>query len=269
MILTKPFQAIDAAREKLALTRPQGASSYYNDLSSFIKGPKVPPSLGTLDGPNQHPWTPSRGHECQFKCCHFCRPNMVERSYLDLDSIVKGDIPLTAAYGFGFHLSNPKGRPILNAEVVKNLGLRPNPPTVCSPLLTCCLKLISSSWKKAQCSQPETTLSPNSKPLKVSESSQPIVHCQLFPLRSRPKPTSSLPHHLPVDINNMEQLPPFNSSDPFLTTSPYPKTSPKPQCQSQQPIHSSIQASNLILTETTLPTAARDILCRRDWRMRL
>ena len=56
---------------------------------------------------------------------------MAERAYLNLNSIVNGDIPLTAAYGFGFHLSKPNGRPVMDAEIVKNLGLRPDPPTVC------------------------------------------------------------------------------------------------------------------------------------------
>lgn len=43
-----------------------------------------------------------------------------------MDGIVKGDIPRTAATGFGFHLQSER-RPVASAEVVKNVGLRPTP----------------------------------------------------------------------------------------------------------------------------------------------
>ncbi|KAI9649341.1 hypothetical protein NHQ30_001913 [Ciborinia camelliae] len=81
-----------------------------------------------LSAPNPRPWLPSRGAECQFKCCHTCRPTLADRSYLSLNSIVNGDLPCTATTGFGFNLQ--KFRPVGNVEVVKNLGLRPNPVPV-------------------------------------------------------------------------------------------------------------------------------------------
>ncbi|QSZ37118.1 hypothetical protein DSL72_009211 [Monilinia vaccinii-corymbosi] len=71
------------------------------------------------------PWLPSRGTECQFKCCHTCRPTLVDRSYLSLNAIANDDLPCTATTGFGFNLQ--KFRPVGNVEIVKNLGLRPNP----------------------------------------------------------------------------------------------------------------------------------------------
>jgi hypothetical protein len=63
--------------------------------------------------------------ECQFKCCHTCRPSMVDRSYLSLNGIADDDIPLTAVTGFGFQFLG--GRPISLVKHVANLGLRPNP----------------------------------------------------------------------------------------------------------------------------------------------
>ncbi|ESZ94571.1 hypothetical protein SBOR_5061 [Sclerotinia borealis F-4128] len=74
---------------------------------------------------NPRPWLPSRGTECQFKCCHTCRPTLVDRSYLSLNAIVNDDVPCTATTGFGFNLQ--KFRPVGKVELVKNLGLRPNP----------------------------------------------------------------------------------------------------------------------------------------------
>ncbi|KAK0128547.1 hypothetical protein ONS95_000513 [Cadophora gregata] len=72
------------------------------------------------------PWFPLQGGECQFKCCHFCRPSMKERSFLSLNGIANGDIPATTITGFGFHLQ--RKRPVALVKHVKNLGLRPNPP---------------------------------------------------------------------------------------------------------------------------------------------
>lgn len=79
---------------------------------------------------NQRPWLPSRGGECQFKCCHTCRPSLLDRSYLSLNAIANDDLPYTAITGFGFNLQ--KFRPVGDVEIVKNLGLRPSPvPVVC------------------------------------------------------------------------------------------------------------------------------------------
>lgn len=60
--------------------------------------------------------------ECQFKCCHHCRPSLVDRTWLSLDGIVNDDIPLTAITGYGFHLQ--KKRPVAPVEVVEHIGLR-------------------------------------------------------------------------------------------------------------------------------------------------
>ena len=79
------------------------------------------------------PWLPAKGGECQFKCCHFCRPTLVDRSFLSLNGIANGDIPPTAITGFGFHLQ--KKRPIGLVKHVLNLGLRPSAPPVSPHLI--------------------------------------------------------------------------------------------------------------------------------------
>lgn len=48
-----------------------------------------------------------------------------ERAYLSLDGILDGDIPATAATGYGFHLHG--GRPLADPNIVKELGTRAVP----------------------------------------------------------------------------------------------------------------------------------------------
>ncbi|PQE15712.1 flagellar motor protein [Rutstroemia sp. NJR-2017a BBW] len=71
------------------------------------------------------PWLPAKGYECQFKCCHACRPTLLDRSYLSLNGVVNGDVPATAITGFSFNLQ--KFRPVADARIVSNLGFRPVP----------------------------------------------------------------------------------------------------------------------------------------------
>ena len=73
--------------------------------------------------PQKKSWLPTQ--ECQFKCCHWCRPSFGDRSYLSLDAIANGELPATAITGFSFQYQ--KGRPVAPVKVARNLGLRPNP----------------------------------------------------------------------------------------------------------------------------------------------
>ncbi|KAI1801896.1 hypothetical protein F4811DRAFT_555393 [Daldinia bambusicola] len=71
------------------------------------------------------PWVPNAAQQCRFLCCQRCRPLYEEKSFLSLDGIVKGDIPATAAVGFGFH--RHACRPIVHPDEVRNIGLRAVP----------------------------------------------------------------------------------------------------------------------------------------------
>jgi hypothetical protein len=75
------------------------------------------------DSKPEKPWLPAT--ECQFKYCHSCKPFFRERCYLSLDAIALGEYPATALTGFGFHYYGQ--RPIAPAELVRNIGSRPNP----------------------------------------------------------------------------------------------------------------------------------------------
>ncbi|KAI1331060.1 hypothetical protein F5Y16DRAFT_395498 [Xylariaceae sp. FL0255] len=71
------------------------------------------------------PWVPNEEEECQAKFCHRCRPTCESRACLSIDGILRGDIPPTAVTRFGFHRMGT--RPIINAEVLMNIGLRAVP----------------------------------------------------------------------------------------------------------------------------------------------
>lgn len=63
-------------------------------------------------------------HECRTTMCPSCGRvgNGEQQAFLSLDGVLKGDIPAAAAVGFGFRALG--GRPVANANVVRNLGLR-------------------------------------------------------------------------------------------------------------------------------------------------
>ncbi|CAG8950159.1 hypothetical protein HYFRA_00008396 [Hymenoscyphus fraxineus] len=104
-------------------------------VSTSQPGSSRDPPTRVLTPPPNHPdkpWLNMTGGECQFKCCHRCRSGIYERSYLSLNGIANNDIPMTALTGFGFHTR--EHMPYSHPDLVKNLGLRPNPvPRVWAP----------------------------------------------------------------------------------------------------------------------------------------
>ncbi|KAI0550282.1 hypothetical protein F4679DRAFT_594938 [Xylaria curta] len=96
-----------------------GAHEYHP--SGSHDGRRLNPPPGPSNSANTKPWVP-RAEECQVKYCHRCRPSFGGRSFLSLDGIINGDIPPTAATSFGL-----QNKPIADAKVVKNIGLRAVP----------------------------------------------------------------------------------------------------------------------------------------------
>lgn len=80
-------------------------------------GPVVPPA-------EEKPFLMPQAEECKTSLCPRCgRVGAGEQqSFLSLDGVLKGDIPPSAAVGFGFRALG--GRPVANANIVRNLGLR-------------------------------------------------------------------------------------------------------------------------------------------------
>ena len=92
------------------------------------------------------PWLPLPNGECQFKCCHTCRPTLLERSHLRLNAIANGEIPSTALLGFGFHLN--RERPVIHVNLWRKIGLRENPKIVSSPSFPSPFPLLTSKDDK-------------------------------------------------------------------------------------------------------------------------
>ncbi|KAG8161593.1 hypothetical protein KVR01_008580 [Diaporthe batatas] len=69
------------------------------------------------------PFLKSETQECKQTLCPACGKGMMgeEVSYVDLDGILRGDIPPTVALGYGFRKS---GRPVADVSVARNIGLR-------------------------------------------------------------------------------------------------------------------------------------------------
>lgn len=70
------------------------------------------------------PYIVDESRECRTMLCPQCGRggNGEEMSFMSIDGVLKGDIPPTAALGFGFRALG--ARPVADAKVVKNLGLR-------------------------------------------------------------------------------------------------------------------------------------------------
>ncbi|KAK6822927.1 hypothetical protein PG987_014472 [Apiospora arundinis] len=98
-----------------------GRSYYYPSLGTRRKGDPPSgfgfPACASLPNVDK-PWVVSEGMSASSSA-------VMPRASLSLDGIVKGDIPPTAISGFGFHLQG--SRPLVDAEVVQNIGYRAVP----------------------------------------------------------------------------------------------------------------------------------------------
>lgn len=119
---TDIFQLLDILND--ITSQEDEAENFYTPSSyKAANQNSIPAAISpNPDHRTDKPWLPLRGGECQFKCCHRCRPILADRSFLSLDAIVNNDVPLTAITGFGFHLQ--KYRPIAPKDVVEDIGLR-------------------------------------------------------------------------------------------------------------------------------------------------
>ncbi|KAL7818008.1 hypothetical protein V8C44DRAFT_210431 [Trichoderma aethiopicum] len=73
----------------------------------------------------QKPWLCTPQEECQYRVCQNCRPGCADRAFLSLNAVANGEVPPTAAAGYSFHLLGQ--RPVVDANVLKNIGCRPVP----------------------------------------------------------------------------------------------------------------------------------------------
>lgn len=75
---------------------------------------------------SERPFLKNENQECKQTLCPACGKGMLgeQMSFLDLDGVLRGDIPPTVALGYCFRKS---GRPVADANIVRNIGLRKAP----------------------------------------------------------------------------------------------------------------------------------------------
>ncbi|KAI0448147.1 hypothetical protein F4803DRAFT_567728 [Xylaria telfairii] len=117
-------------RENLSSVLSKQASGGPHDLqvyhpSGSYDGHRSTSPSGSGGPANAKPWVPHAKEECELQCCHPCRPSFAGRSFLSLNAIVNGDIPPTAATGFGFDAMGTW--PVADARILRYIGLRPVP----------------------------------------------------------------------------------------------------------------------------------------------
>ncbi|KAK7729388.1 hypothetical protein SLS53_009238 [Cytospora paraplurivora] len=100
---------------KLLKQRESANATALNDKYGFL-----------VPAVEDRPYLTSEPQECKNTLCPRCGKGAVgeEIAILDLDGILKGDIQPTVAVGYSFR---KHGRPIADAEIVRNIGMRPAP----------------------------------------------------------------------------------------------------------------------------------------------
>lgn len=129
-------------------------------------GPFIPPS-------GQKPYLEPLRDECKATLCPACgRAGAGEDlSFLSIDGVLKGDIPPSAAVGYGFR--GMGGRPVADANIVKNLGLR-DPKTGLLPHQ-------SQKIKEEQEREAAKTKNDNTEIAEVTASKMLNVACETVP----------------------------------------------------------------------------------------
>jgi hypothetical protein len=89
------------------------------------------------DNPSAGRWIYDAEAECHYKICPRCRPICADRAFLSLNAVANGEIPPTAAAGFGFESLH--GRPVIAKVVIKHIN--EHRPKVSKNVLILCDRL--------------------------------------------------------------------------------------------------------------------------------
>jgi hypothetical protein len=92
-----------------------------------------PPGYEASMNDNTGEWVYKENKDCQYRVCPRCRPVCVDRAFLSLDAVAAGEIPPTAAAGFGFEALG--GRPVIDKNVIKCINERRPKVSACMPSL--------------------------------------------------------------------------------------------------------------------------------------
>lgn len=133
--LKAPVRGAAARQDKLSplkeMTHQQLETYTAPQLATVLRQHEdsVVSALAERHGPfiphaEQKPYLEPLGNECMVTVCSACGRGGTgeDMSFLSIDGVLKGDIPPSAAVGYGFR--GIGGRPVANANIVKNLGLQ-------------------------------------------------------------------------------------------------------------------------------------------------
>ncbi|KAM0348653.1 hypothetical protein ACHAPU_004088 [Fusarium lateritium] len=84
-------------------------------FSTVLPPPDFEAPLNEISSTGQG--VPYEVKDCQYKICPRCRPICADRAFLSLNAVANGEIPPTAAAGFGFE--SLQGRPVISKDVIK------------------------------------------------------------------------------------------------------------------------------------------------------
>jgi hypothetical protein len=116
------------------------AKEEFRKSSSALFRTGSPPSgfeASLNDNPSAGRWIYDVEAECHYKICPRCRPICADRAFLSLNAVANGEIPPTAAAGFGFEPVH--GRPVIAKVVIKHIN--EHHPKVSKTVLIFCDRL--------------------------------------------------------------------------------------------------------------------------------
>ncbi|KAH6952718.1 hypothetical protein DER45DRAFT_356865 [Fusarium avenaceum] len=124
----RPDQIATILRQREELKNVIAKEEFRKSSSVLFSTVSPPPGLDVSLNNN-----PSAGRliydaepECHYKVCPRCRPICADRAFLSLNAVANGEIPPTAAAGYGFESLH--GRPVISKVVIKHINEhRPKP----------------------------------------------------------------------------------------------------------------------------------------------
>ncbi|PHH82873.1 hypothetical protein CDD82_4511 [Ophiocordyceps australis] len=127
----KPAQVANILRQRENVQAAIQIQRFRSNSAEIVGHPAFSAVTNHFDG--KKPWVINSQDECQYRICPRCRPGAADRAFLSLNAIASGEIPPTVAVGYGFHILGE--RPVVNADIVINLGRRSGPiPSKHSPV---------------------------------------------------------------------------------------------------------------------------------------
>ncbi|KAM0429511.1 hypothetical protein ACHAQK_011135 [Fusarium lateritium] len=124
----RPDQIATILRQREELKNVIAKEEFRKSSSVLFSTVSPPPGFEASlnDNPSTGRWAYDAEAECHYKICPRCRPICADRAFLSLSAVANGEIPPTAAAGFGFE--SLYGRPVIAKVVIEHINEhRPRP----------------------------------------------------------------------------------------------------------------------------------------------